>query len=185
MSVLKRRPAPADALARWAWIAVALTPAGWALGIVLAFLSGEGGAKGIGPVTAGLLGVVLFVAAPAAAVMLAVRAARAGHRSGRIAEMVSGSLLVATLFLTLLLGWIGLAVTAVVAALVFAWARPRHKPSPPRPDGVQHEGDRRHHDPGPELADLDPELGDGRGNSNAGGHHGEHRGRGRGIRQGT
>ena len=38
--------------------------------------------------------------------------------------MVSGSLLVATLFLTLLLGWIGLVVTAVVTALVFAWARP-------------------------------------------------------------
>lgn len=128
MSALRRRPAHADTLARWAWIAVALTPAGWVSGIVLAFLSGEGGARGIGPVSVGLLGVVLFVAAPATAVVLAVHAARAGHRSGRIAEMVSGSLLVATLFLTLLLGWIGLVVTAVVAALVLVQARPRNKP---------------------------------------------------------
>ena len=140
MSVLKRRPAHADAPARWAWIAVALTPAGWVSGIVLAFLSGEGGANGIGRVTVGLLGVLLFVTAPATAVVLAVRAARAGHRSGRIAELVSGSLLVATLFLTLLLGRIGLVVTAVVAVLVFAWARPRNKPSPPKADGARREG---------------------------------------------
>ncbi len=140
MSVLKRRPAHAGTLARWAWIAVALTPAGWVLGIVLAFLSGEGQAKGTGPVTLGLLGVLLFAAAPATAVILAVKAERAGHRSARIAEMVSGSLLVATLFLTLLLGRIGLIVTAVVAVLVFAGARPRSKPSPPGPDGAQREG---------------------------------------------
>lgn len=114
-------------LALGAWIAVALTPAGWVLGIVLAFLAGEGGAKVIGAVTVGLVGVLLFVAAPATAVVLAVRAARAGHRSGKIAEMVSGLLLLATLFLTLLLGWIGMVVTAVLAVLVFAWARPRTK----------------------------------------------------------
>ncbi len=131
MSVLRRRPAQAGALARWAWTAAALTPAGWVSGIALAFLSGEGGATGAGPVTVGLLGVLLFVAAPAAAVVLAVRAARAGHRSGRILEIVSGALLVATLLLTLLLGWIGLVVTAAVTALVFAWARPRGKPAPP------------------------------------------------------
>ena len=112
-------------MARWAWVAVALTPAGWMLGIFLAFLSGEGEAEGIGPVTVGILGVLLFAAVPATAVVLAVKAARAGHRSGRIALVVSGSLLAATLFLTLLLGWIGLVVTAVVAMLVFAWARPR------------------------------------------------------------
>ena len=140
MSVTKRRPVHAGRLARWAWIAVALTPAGWVLGIVLAFLSGEGEAKGIGPVTLGILGILLFVAAPAAAVVLAVKAARAGHRSGRIAVMVSGSLLLATLVLTLLLGRIGLIVVAVVTVLVLIWARLRNKPSPPRPDGVQSEG---------------------------------------------
>ncbi len=109
------------------------------LGIFLAFLSGEGEAKGVGPVTVGILGVLLFAAVPATAVVLAVKAARAGHRSGRIALVVSGTLLAATLFLTLLLGWIGLVVTAVVAVLVFAWARPRSKP-PPGPGGAQREG---------------------------------------------
>jgi hypothetical protein len=140
MGVLKRRPAHADTLARWAWIAVALTPAGWVMGIVLAFLSGEGEGKGVGPVTLGILGILLFVAAPAAAVILAVQAARAGHRSGRIAETVSELLLLATLLLTLLLGRIGLIVTAAVAGLVLVWARPRNKPSPPGPNGAQREG---------------------------------------------
>lgn len=140
MSVPKRRPTHADRLARWAWIAVALTPVGWVLGIVLVFLSGEGEAKGIGPVTLGILGILLFVAAPATAVVLAVKAARAGHRSGRIAVIVSGSLLLASLVLTLLLGRIGLIVVAVVTVLVLVWARPRNKPSPPRSHGVQSEG---------------------------------------------
>jgi hypothetical protein len=140
MSVLRRRPGQAGRLAAGAWIAAALTPAGWALGIYLAFLSGEGEAKSTGTVTVGILGVLLFVATPAAAVILAVRAARAGHRSGRIAVVVSGSLLVATLVLTLLLGWLGLVVTAVVAVLVLLWARPGNKPSPPGPDGVRREG---------------------------------------------
>ncbi len=124
MSTLTRRPAQAGKLARWTWIAVALTPVGWALGIVLAFLSGEGDAKGAGPVTLGILGVLLFVVAPATAVVLATRTARAGHRSGKAAVTVSGALLLATLVLTLLLGRIGLIVAALVAVLVFLWARP-------------------------------------------------------------
>ena len=123
-----------------AWIAVASTPLGWALGIGLAFLSGEGEARGIGPVTVGILGVLLFAAAPAAAVVLAVWAARAGYRSGRIAVAVSGLLLVVTLFLTLLLGRIGLIMAAVAAVLVLAGVRSRNKPSPPGPDGMRHEG---------------------------------------------
>ncbi len=135
MTTLKRAPAHSGTLARWAWVAVALTPAGWVTGIVLAFLSGAGEAGDIGPVTLGILGILLFVAAPATAVVLAVQAARAGHRSGSIAEMVSGSLLLATLFVTLLLGRIGLIAVAMVAVLVMAWARPRDKPSPPGSDG--------------------------------------------------
>jgi len=141
MSVLKHRSAPADTLARWAWIAVALTPAGWVIFVVLASLSSEGEAKGAGPVIVGLLGIFLFAAAPATAVVLAVKAARAGHRSGRIAAAVSGSLLaVAALCLPLLFGLIGLVVTAVVAVLVFVWARPRNKASPRGPNGAQREG---------------------------------------------
>ncbi len=131
MSIPKRRPAHAERLALWTWTAVALTPAGWVLGIVLAFLSGEGSGRGTGPLILGMLGILLFAAAPATAVVLAVQTARAGHRSGRIAEMVSGSMLLTTLVLTLLLGWIGLVVVAVVAVLVFVWVRPRSKPSPP------------------------------------------------------
>ena len=139
MSVLKHRSAPADTLARWAWIAMALTPVGWVIGMVLAFLTGEG--WGAGPVIVGLLGIFLFAAAPATAVVLAVKAARAGHRSGRIAVAVSGSLLaVAALCLPLLFGLIGLVVTAVVAVLVFVWARPRNKASPRGPNGAQREG---------------------------------------------
>jgi hypothetical protein len=74
--------------------------------------------------------------------VLAVWAARAGYRSGRIAVAVSGFLLVVTLFLTLLLGRIGLVVTAVAAVLVLAGVRSRNKPSPPGPDGMRHEGER-------------------------------------------
>ena len=140
MTVSKRQFTHADKLGVGAWIAVASTPLGWALGIGLAFLSGEGEARGIGPVTVGILGVVLFAAIPAAAVVLAVRAARAGYRSGKIAEMVSGSLLVVTLFLTLLLGRIGLAVTALAAVLVLAGVRSRNKPSPPGPDSGRRQG---------------------------------------------
>ena len=76
----------------------------------------------MGPVT-GIQVAPLLVAAPAAAVVLAVRAARAGHRSGRIAVVVSGLLLLATLVLMLLFGWIGRVVLAVVAVLVFVGTR--------------------------------------------------------------
>jgi hypothetical protein len=111
----------ASRLALGAWIAVALTPYGWVFGIAnFVFLSGEGEAKGMGPV-AGIQVALLLVAAPATAVVLAVRAARAGYRSGRIVVVVSGLLLLATLVLRLLLGWIGLVVVAVVAVLVFVW----------------------------------------------------------------
>ncbi len=135
MTGSKRRRTHTGRLALGAWIAVASTPLGWALGIYLAVLGGEGAAKGIGPVTLGIAGVLLFAAAPATAVILAVQAARAGHRSGRILVVVSGSLLLATLVLTLLVGWLGLVVAAAVAVLVAAWARPRSKPPPPGPDG--------------------------------------------------
>jgi hypothetical protein len=106
--------------------------------MVLAFLTGEG--WGAGPVTVGLLGIVLFTAAPATAVVLAIKAARVGHRRGRIAVAVSGSLLAVTLFITLLSGLIGLVATVVVLVLVFAWARPRSKASPRGPNGPQREG---------------------------------------------
>ena len=71
-------------------------------------------------------GVVLFAAAPASAFILAVYAARAGHRSGPAAVMISGLLLLATLgFLTWAYWWVGLPVTGVVAVLVLAWVSSR------------------------------------------------------------
>jgi hypothetical protein len=69
---------------------------------------------------------VLFAGAPAVAVVLAIQAARAGHRSGRIAVALSGLLLLATVvFLSWEIWWIGLAVAAVAAVLVLAWTRSR------------------------------------------------------------
>ncbi len=65
MTVLMRLHA--SRLAPGAWIAVTLTPYGWVSGIVnFAFLSGEGEAKGMGPVT-GIQVALLLVAAPAGA----------------------------------------------------------------------------------------------------------------------
>ena len=55
-----------------------------------------------------LEGVLLFAAAPTSAFILAVYAARAGHRSGKIAAIVSGLLFLGTTVVTLLYGgWIG------------------------------------------------------------------------------
>jgi hypothetical protein len=66
--------------------------------------------------------VLLFAAAPTSAFILAVYTARAGHRSGKIAAIVSGLLLLGTIVVTLLYGgWIGLGVVAVAAVLVLAW----------------------------------------------------------------
>jgi hypothetical protein len=73
-----------------------------------------------------ITGVLLFVAAPTGAFILAVHAARAGHRSGKIAVMVSGLLLLATIVVILMHGgWADLAVAAVIAVLVLAWVRRR------------------------------------------------------------
>ena len=193
MATLKPRPDldPAQTLAALAWSAVALTPVGWFYGFLAFAYSHLGDVTDVGMMTGG---VALFAAAPTSAFILAVYAARAGHRSGKIAVIVSGLLLLGTLIVTfvfalmngewigqavamavvvavlvltwvlfrrigvvvsglLLLtglgfsawhsgGWINVAIiaaTAVVTALVFFWVRSRSKPSPPGPDGAQHE----------------------------------------------
>ena len=123
MTTLKPQPAHTDNSAAGAWAAVALTPVGWFFGFLNIAYSHLGDVVDVNQLITGLL---LFVAAPTSAVILAVHAARAGHRSGRIAVVVSGLLLLATLVVILLNGgWIGLAVTAVVAALVLAGVRSR------------------------------------------------------------
>ena len=122
MTTLKPR-SHAETLAAWAWAAVALTPVGWFYGALAVAYSHLGD---VVDVSQEITGFLLFVAAPMSAFVLAVYAARAGHRSGKIALTVSGLLLLATIVLTLLYGgWIGLAVAAVVAVLVLVWVRSR------------------------------------------------------------
>ena len=123
MTTLKPQRAPGGTLAAWAWAAVALTPVGWFYGALAAAYSHLGDVVDVNQM---ITGVLLFVAAPTSAFILAVHAARAGHRSGKIAVIAAGLLLLATIVVTLLYGgWIGLAVTAVVAVLVLAWVRSR------------------------------------------------------------
>jgi hypothetical protein len=114
------KPRAAQTLAACAWAAMGLTPVGWLFGFV-AIASSH-----LGDVTDGNMmfgGVVLFAVAPTIAFILAVYAARTGRRSGKIAVIVSGLLLLATLVvLTLVYWWVGLPVTGVVAVLVLAWA---------------------------------------------------------------
>jgi hypothetical protein len=123
------KPLAAQTLAAWAWAAVGLTPVGWFYGFMAI------GYSHLGDVTDRDMmfgGVMLFAVSPTIAFILAVYAARAGHRSGRIAVMVSGLLLLALLLVSAWLsgGWINaavIAVTAVVAVPVLAWARSRIK----------------------------------------------------------
>ena len=131
MTTLKPRHAAADVLAALAWAAVGLTPVGWFYGALAVAYSHLGDVTDVSMMTGGL---VMFAAAPTSAFILAVYAARAGHRSGKIAVIVSGLLLLATIVATLLFsgeawpaspGWIGVAVAAVVAVLVLVWVLSR------------------------------------------------------------
>jgi len=110
MTTLKPRPDPAQTLAALAWAAV--TDVGMMTG-----------------------GIALFAAAPTSTFILAVYAARAGHRSGKVAVVVSGPLLLALLVFSAWQsgGWVNVAVTAVAVVLGFVWVRSRGKP-PPGPD---------------------------------------------------
>ncbi len=129
MTTLKPQRGPAETLAVWAWALVALTPVGWFCGLLAVAYSHLGDVTDVSMMTAG---VVLLPAAPTSAFILAVYAARDGHRSGKIAVRVSGLLLLATLAVTFVFTlmngeWIGLAVAmaVVVAVLVLAWVLSR------------------------------------------------------------
>jgi hypothetical protein len=129
MTALKPRPDPAQTLAALAWAAVALTPVGWFYGFLAFAYSHLGDVTDVGMMTGG---VALFAAAPTSAFILAVYAARAGHRSGKVAVVVSGLLLLATIVVTFVFAlmngeWIGQAVAmaVVVAVLVLAWVLSR------------------------------------------------------------
>ena len=126
------KPLAAQTLAAWAWAAVGLTPVGWFYGFLAFAYSLLGDVTDVSMMTGG---VMLFAAAPTSAFILAVYTARAGHPSGKIAVVVSGLLVLATLTVTFVFTlmngeWIGQAVAmaAVVAVLVSAWVRYRGKP---------------------------------------------------------
>jgi len=130
MTTLKPQHA-ADVLAALAWAAVGLTPVGWFYGGLAVAYSHLGDVTDVSMMLGGL---VLFVVAPTSAFILAVYAARAGYRAGKIAVTVSGLLLLATIVATLLFngeswpaspGWIGVAVAAVVTVLVLTWVLSR------------------------------------------------------------
>src|SRR5512135_353032 len=127
MNALKPRPdpAPAQTLAALAWAAVALTPLGWFYGVLAFAYSHLGDVTDAGMMTGGI---ALFAAAPTSAFILALYAARGGHRSGKIAVIASGLLLMATLIATFVFAlmngaWIGqaTAMAVVVVVLVLAW----------------------------------------------------------------
>ena len=119
--------------ARGAWLAVAVTPVVWLAIIVAGFASGEDGAGS--PVLAAAWASLVSAAAPAAAVALGVRAARAGDRSGKMAAVAAAVLLMATfVFLPVLVismgpGWVIALAVVAVALGVLEW-RSRRKPSP-------------------------------------------------------
>jgi hypothetical protein len=87
---LKPHSGRADVLAALAWAAEALTSLGWYYSVLNMAYSNLGDVTDVSMMTTGM---VLFITAPAAAAVLAVYAARVGHRSGKIAVIVSGLLL--------------------------------------------------------------------------------------------
>lgn len=117
---LERRHADAGArAARWAWIAVAVVPVGLALGLVLALAGIRLGDSGALILAAALV----WIAAPTAAVVLAVRAARAGQPTGRLVMVAAGLLFAAIPALTVallgpLVALVGLAATLVAGGVV-------------------------------------------------------------------
>lgn len=136
MTVVKHRPPQASSRsARRAWVFVALTPVGLLLALVAGFAWAEAPAGGMAPWSLGTApAALLAVTAPTAAVILAIRAARDGERSGRAAVVASVLLLLGILVLLgvggFFLGSI-IALVLVAAVLgVFGW-RSRHKRLPP------------------------------------------------------
>ncbi len=124
---------PKETLA--AWVAVALTPVGLFLAVVAGFAWAEAPASGIATSSLGTVpAALLAVIAPTAAVIMAIRAARAGERSGRIALAVSVLLLLGMLVWLGLgffsLGWIIALVMVAAVLAVFGW-HSRHNRLPP------------------------------------------------------
>ena len=126
MTVQERLPAlHTHPYTKWAWVAVALTPVGWAIGLFGGLASGEGQGRSFASGLIGIAAIVLLVAAPTAAVMLATDGVLAKQHSSRAALVVSALALLATLVAMpiLLTSGIGAVITTglvVVALAVFA-----------------------------------------------------------------
>lgn len=119
-----------------AWIAVALTPVGLVLVVLLGFGFGEASTGAATAVPASIVAHLLGVAAPTSGVVLALRGWRAGARSGGAALIVS-AVLVVGMFVALPLlgtafglGWV-IALVMVAAVLVFAEWRAHRRGVPP------------------------------------------------------
>jgi hypothetical protein len=123
--VQRHHPAPDHHFVRRAWIASALVPVGLALAAVLAFAGGEHGEGANRLAGAGLAMVAL--AAPTAAMYMAVLAERAGERSAGAAlavSMILGVLVLLALPLAVVSGQAvlvaaGVCLIGVIAALHF------------------------------------------------------------------
>ncbi len=114
MAAVEHRRPVTHHFVRLAWVAVALTPVGFALALFVGFLGGGSGSLLGGALLAGLV-----LAAPTAATALTVRAARAGERIGTV-NVVSQSLLIFTVLGLLLIVSFAAWVIAVALYLVGA-----------------------------------------------------------------
>ena len=79
----------------WAWVCVVLVPVVLAVALIAAWIGLGDSIGGVGVVGV----VVVLIAAPTAGLVLALRARRAGRRSGTAAAVVSGVVLAAVLVL--------------------------------------------------------------------------------------
>lgn len=114
-----------------AWIAIVLTPLAWALGLLGGLAGGEGAGKGFLPALVGVIGMLVMLAAPTAAVMLASKAVIAQEPASRVVLVVAVLALIATivalpLLLTSGLGWLVATAVVVAALAVFARTTRRH-----------------------------------------------------------
>lgn len=150
--------------ARRAWVFVGLMPLGWVVGFIPLLFIGLAEDPYLGHQPADpalwLLFEALWLAAPTVAVISAIRAARAGNRSGRIALGVAGVLLLATMAFFVMAAvnghaqiTVSIAGVAVAAAVgLFGWF-PRSNLLPP---GLEQRLNR----PGTYWADLTTGHGD-------------------------
>lgn len=110
----------------WAWAALVLTPLAWATGLVGGLLAGEGKGNGLVEALVGLVGLLVMLAAPTAAVMLATSSVVRQEPASRVVLVVAVIALLVTLVampLLLASGWVSLVATVVVLVALAVFAR--------------------------------------------------------------